>query len=204
MKSFLRITTPLVLLALSGCASLPAQQPAAAPELYRQHMQRTAQISAFSVSGRMAVQTNQRGFSGSLRWQHTAQGDRLALFSPLGSQVADISSGNDSITLTTSDQKTYTAQDAETLLLQTMGWSLPLRGLGHWVLGRPADGAFEAVDWDSEGRFTRLRQNGWEIEYSAYTAVNGISLPGKVFLKSPKLNLKLLVERWDDVTREQP
>lgn len=202
MKSLLRLTTPLILLALAGCASLAPPQPAAAPELYRQHMQRTAQISAFSVSGRMAVQTNQRGFSGSLRWQHTAQGDRLALFSPLGSQVADISSGNDSITLTTSDQKTYTAQDAETLLQRTMGWSLPLQGLGHWVLGRPAEGAFEAIAWDAEGRFTRLRQNGWDIEYPVYTSVDGISLPGKVLLKSPKLNLKLLVERWDELSAQ--
>lgn len=203
MKSLLRLATPLALLALAACASVPQPQAGIEPELSRQHLQRIAQISAFTASGRMAVQTEQRGFSGSLRWQHSPAGDHLALYSPLGSQVADIVSASNSITLTTSDQKTYTAEDAETLLLQTMGWSLPLAGLSHWVLGRPAQGSYEAPQWDAEGRFTRLRQNGWDIEYDGYVTVEGTPLPGKVVLKSPRLNLKLLLERWDDVTTDQ-
>lgn len=197
MKPLPRIAAALALLALAGCASLPP--PAVDAELNRKHLARTAQISAFTAAGRMAVQTEQRGFSGSLRWQHGADGDRLALFSPLGSQVAQIVAGRDGITLTTSDQKTYSAADAESLLQQTMGWSLPLAGLSHWVLGRPVQGHFEAAQWDAEGRFTRLRQNGWDIEYDAYATVDGMPLPGKVVLKSPKLNLKLLIERWEDL-----
>ncbi len=204
MKLPLRLATQLAMLALAGCASLPQPQTPADAELYRQHQLRTAGISAFSLSARMAVQTEQRGFSGTVRWQHAAEGDRLAFFSPLGSQVAEIVSAANSITLTTSDQKTYTAQDAETLLQQTMGWSLPLQGLRHWVLGRPADGAFDAIAWDAEGRFTRLRQHGWDIEYPVYATVNGVTLPSKVLLRSQKLNLKLLVDRWESVTQGQP
>lgn len=202
MKPLLRLA-PL-LLALAGCASVPQPPAAVDSQLNRLHLQQVARISAFTTSGRMAVQTAQRGFSGSLRWQHSPAGDRLALYSPLGSQVADIVAASDSITLTTSDQKTYRAEDAETLLQQTMGWSLPLAGLSHWVLGRPAQGSYENPQWDAAGRYTRLRQHGWDIEYDNYVSVDGMSLPGKVVLKSLKLNLKLLVERWDDLAMERP
>ena len=45
----------------------------------------------------MAVQTEKRGFSGSLRWKHTEEGDHFALYSPLGAQVADIQSNGDGV-----------------------------------------------------------------------------------------------------------
>lgn len=204
MSALLRLIPPLAMLLMAGCAGVPPAPTALNPELYRQHMQSTAGISAFSIAGRMALQTEQRGFSGTMRWQHAASGNHLAFFSPLGSQVADIASNAEGYTLTTSDQKVYAAQDAETLLQQTMGWSLPLQGLSHWVLGRPTSGDFEAIDWDAAGRFTRLRQHGWDIEYPAYMTVNNVTLPSKVLLKSPKLNLKLLIERWEDLSQEKP
>lgn len=187
---------------LSGCASLPPQAPLD-PEANRRHLERLADISAFSLSGRMAVQTESRGFSGSLRWKHTEDGDQFALYSPLGAQVAEILSGADGVTLTTNDRKTYSAEDAETLLQQTMGWHLPLIGLTDWVLGRPRPGAYEAVDWDTQGRLVHLRQDGWEIEYPAYLAVDGTDLPVKVLLRSPKLDLKLLVEHWGTLGKEK-
>jgi outer membrane lipoprotein LolB len=98
----------------------------------------------------------------------------------------------DGVTLTTSDQKTYHAEDAEALTQQTLGWSLPMKGLHHWVLGRPADGEYKILAWDGLGRIVRLQQNGWTIEYPAYSG----ELPSKVVLKSLKLDLKLVIEDW--------
>lgn len=200
--SFFRRLLLLASLALAGCASLPTPQPPPDSQALQKHLQRLDDIVAFSIAGRMAVQTESRGFSGSLRWKHTEEGDQFALYSPLGAQVADIRSGQDGVTLTTNDRKTYTAQDAETLLQQTMGWTLPLTGLTDWVLGRPTQGAHETIEWDAQGRLTRLRQDGWEIEYPSYQAVEGTDLPGKILLRSPKLDLKLLVERWGTLPRE--
>lgn len=201
MKYF-RLTLIAAALSLAGCASLPAPSAPDYSEAHARHLQRLDQISAFSLSGRMAVQTEKRGFSGSLRWKHTEEGDHFALYSPLGAQVADIRSTAEGVTLVTQDRKTYTATDAEALLLQTMGWSLPLTGLTDWALGRPAAGAHEVVTLDNRGRLVKLKQDGWDIEYTAYTAVEGADLPGKVLLRSPQLDLKLLIEQWGTLARE--
>lgn len=188
-------------LSLAGCASLPPSTPTDL-EAQARHLHKLEQIGAFSLSGRMAVQTEKRGFSGSLRWKHTEEGDHFALYSPLGAQVADIQSNGGGVTLVTNDRKTYQAADAETLLQQTMGWSLPLTGLSDWIIGRPTSSAYETITRDAQGRLSRLKQDGWDIEYSAYQTVEGTDLPSKVLLRSPQLDLKLLVDQWGTLASE--
>lgn len=199
---FVRTTLIAAALSLAGCASLPPPPPADT-EAQARHLRQLAEIGAFSVSGRMAVQTEKRGFSGTLRWKHTEDGDHFALYSPLGAQVADIQSTVQGVTLTTNDRKTYKADTAEALLQDTMGWSLPLTGLSDWILGRPTRSAHEIVALDDHGRLARLKQDGWDIEYAAYKTVEGRDLPGKVLLRSPQLDLKLLIEQWGTLASEQ-
>jgi outer membrane lipoprotein LolB len=184
-------------LLLAGCATLEQQpQATVAPEFYQQHLASLSAIQGFSIDGRIGVQTDGKGFSGSMHWQHSVQGDHIALFSPLGSQVASISTTPEGVTLTASDGKAYHAQDAASLTQQNLGWSLPMKGLPDWVLGRPTNGMAELTQWDETGNLVRLKQDGWDIEYAQYSAVNGYQLPGKVTLRSLKVNLKLIIEQW--------
>ncbi|HLD09287.1 MAG TPA: lipoprotein insertase outer membrane protein LolB [Methylophilaceae bacterium] len=193
-------------LLLIGCAAVqPITQPSGSPAAaYQQHLASLANIKQFKLQGRIGVQTEGKGFSGTTHWQHDDAGDNIALFSPLGGQIATIKTTTDGVELVTSDGKSYSAKDAETLTQQNLGWSLPMQGLTDWVLGRPASGS-NASDmiWDSTGRLTKLKQDGWEIEFPEYTEVNGQQLPGKINLRNPKLYLKLIVEQWEIPLSEQ-
>lgn len=184
----------LFALLLAGCAALPAQKQAE-PAAYNAHLQRLIKIESFGLEGRIGVLTETKGFSGSMRWHHRPDGDDIAFYSPLGTQLGELEKNADGVTLTTS-QKTFHAEDAEALTQQTLGWSLPMSGLSDWVLGRPAKGDAEILAWDTAGHIARLRQNGWEIEYPAYQTTPGLQLPTKIVLKSRKLDLKLVVENW--------
>lgn len=188
----------VAVLSLTGCAALQ-QQPAPTSDLttHQQHLANVADIHAFNLKGRIGVQTEGRGFSGSTRWQHEAAKDTIALFSPMGGQVANIDANPKGVVLVDSDGKSYRAADAETLTQKTLGWRLPMKGLPDWVLGRPAPGAIEDSRWDEAGRLTRLKQHGWDISYAQYQESQGYQLPGKVTLVSPKLNLKLVIEHWE-------
>lgn len=188
---FLRLI-PLLLLA--GCAALQPQPAQVEPPAYQQHLQRIGKIRNFGLDGRIGVLTPQKGFSGTMRWHHHEAGDTIAFYSPLGTQLGELNADAQGVTLTTGNQKTYRAENAETLTEQTLGWSLPLTGLPDWALGRPTAGAHQILAWDGVGRITRMRQNGWDIEYPTYQENSG--LPGKIVLKSPKLDLKLVVDNW--------
>ena len=188
--------------ALAGCASTPVAKPApdaAALTLRQQHLQSLGQIQQFSLQGRIGVQTNGKGFSGSMQWLHNKTDDSIALFSPLGSQVASIKKTPDQFTLEDASGKSYTAADAETLTQEILGWRLPLKGLADWSVGRPTQSPIQNSLWNEQGALTHLEQDGWKIEYSNYQQQGSYLLPNKIYLKSEQLNLKLLVEKWNQL-----
>lgn len=212
MKVFIKatqtatVTRTLCLLglitALAGCASAPVAKPdqsVAAQTLRQQHLQSLAGIQQFSLQGRIGVQTNGKGFSGSMQWAHNKTYDSIALFSPLGSQVASIKKTPDQFTLEDASGKSYSAADAETLTQEILGWRLPLKGLADWSIGRPTQSPVQNSTWNEQGVLTNLEQDGWKIEYSNYEQQGNYLLPNKIYLKSDKLNLKLLVEKWNQL-----
>ncbi len=182
---------------LTSCATqAPQPIPATIPIAALQHQTKLKTIQAFSLKGRLGVVTQKQGFSGGIDWQHQALNDDIQVFSPLGGKVADISKTPQLVTLTDQKGKIVTAADAESLTETTLGWRLPLKGLSDWALGRPTDSPILANAWDENGRLTMLKQDGWDIEFPSYNLVNDIALPDKIYLKSEKVNLKLIVENW--------
>lgn len=189
------------LLTLQACVSVPSRpiDQDATLALHQQHLQKIAQIQRFSLKGRIGVQADGKGFSGSLNWQHDALLDVLALYSPIGGQVANIEKTADIITLTDAKGNAISATDAESLTEKTLGWKLPLAGLADWSLGRPSKNPIQDIAWNAQGLLTKLRQDGWEIQFDDYAQQQDYTLPGKIILKSEKAHLKLLIEHWQNV-----
>ena len=184
-------------LVLAGCAT-QAPQPATSqiPQAAIYHQAKIKAIQSFSLKGRLGVVTQKQGFSGGIDWRHQALDDQIQVFSPLGGKVADIIKTSQQVTLTDQKGTIVAAPDAESLTEATLGWRLPLKGLSDWALGRPTDSPIIASTWDTEGRIATLKQDGWDIEFPSYNLVNDVALPDKVYLKSEKVNLKLIVENW--------
>ena len=194
-KSFLAT----FVLAVSACATqpiAPTPQPPENATAHQQHLSTLANIQAFSLKGRLGVVTQKQGFSGSIEWQHHAATDNIDVYSPVGGKVANIAKNDSGVTLTDQKGHTIKASDAETLTETTLGFRLPLSGLSDWALGKPTTSKIEASSWDSEGRLLMLKQDGWDIGFENYLESNGTFLPNKIVLKSEKVNLKLLVEKW--------
>lgn len=185
------------ILGISGCATVPApsQQPTTS-SVNQQHLATLANIKTFSLKGRLGVVTNPRGFSGGIDWQHQINKDNIDVFSPVGGKVANIVKTPDGVTLTEQGGRSVKAKDAETLTEATLGWRLPLEGLSDWALGKPTASRIDAATWNEQGHLTTLKQDGWDIEYENYAENAGYFLPGKIILKSEKVNLKLLVDKW--------
>lgn len=195
-KRSLFISIAAVLI-LSGCASIsPPPAPPATQNVHLQHLAKLANIQAFALKGRLGVITQQQGFSGGIDWNHAQLNDNIAVFSPLGSKIADIIKTPNGVTLTSQDGHSIKANDAESLTEMTMGFRLPLTGLSDWALGRPSKHKIDAQTWDEQGRLTTLKQEGWDMRFENYAENHGIFLPGKIILRNEKVNLKLLVEKW--------
>jgi len=180
----------------SPSASINVISPA---EMNKAHLAKINTIDKFLVQARIAVQTQERSFSGATRWQHQGHTDDIAVLSPLGGQIASIKKNIDGVQLKTSDGKILNAKNVEDLTAENLGWRLPLSGLSYWIIGRPSNKLAEDIEWDFEGRITKLSQDGWKIEYTQYTQIGDYWLPKKILLLSPKLNLKLVVQDWSNI-----
>ena len=190
----------LAALFLGACASQPVPpSTTSAPtnaSINQQHLTTLATIKSFSLKGRLGVVTQKQGFSGSIEWQHQQTSDNIDVYSPVGGKVANIAKSIDGVILTDQKGHSIKAQDAESLTDMTLGFRLPLTGLSDWALGKPTTRKIEAATWDEKGQLLTLKQDGWDISYENYTEINGLNLPNKIVLKSDKVNLKLLVEKW--------
>lgn len=184
---------------MQGCVSIPATpivDQRQAQLLYQQHLKDNAGIEAFSLQARIGVQTQGKGFSGSLHWQHNANQDEIALFSPVGGQVARVQKNADGATLTDINGRIKTAVDIESLIQNFLGWRLPLQGLADWSLGRPHSTPTQALSLDERGLIKSLQQDSWLISYEHYSEQNRYMLPRKMVLRSEELTLKILIEEW--------
>jgi len=184
---FRLFATGIVLAVVAGCATPRA--PLALPAS-------NAGIDTFSLTGRVAVKLEQRGYSAKLSWRHAAAGDRLRLLSPVGSVIAELEADASGAMLTTGDRKVYRSGDVQALTREVLGWDLPLDGLKHWVVGR-AEPALpvQAEERDGRGRLTKLTQNDWRISFLAYAGDS--ALPARIVLTYDSLNLRLIIDRWD-------
>lgn len=175
-------------LLLTACATPSPRLPSAS--------QSQAIPTSFLLNGRIGVRHDGKGFSGNLSWQHRAREDEIQLLSPLGQTVARIQSKAGSVTLDSSDGH-YTAQSADELTEQVLGWRLPLDGMQYWALGRPMPLSVAESELDASGHITRLHQQEWDIEYQDYRMEGNYALPSRIIMRNGLLELKLIVDSWE-------
>ena len=175
----MRLVSTLLALLLGACAQLPTTPRAPDVE--------------FELSGRLAARYGDESFSGNLAWRHAPSADEMLISTPFGQGVARIAREAGAVSLTTAEQREYHAADAESLTQEVLGFRLPLAGLADWVRARPSSGAPAEIDRDADGRPSRLRQSGWQIEYQDYAD----GLPSRLRLTYPGLELRLAITRWN-------
>lgn len=176
------------LLLLSACASAPPG-PAATQEA-------RSYPATFEFTGRIGVRHDGEGFSGNLNWQHAPDRDDIQLIAPLGQTAARIHRSASNVTLDTADEH-YSAQNPDELTEQVLGWRLPLDGMPHWLLGRPAPDGMAEIERDDNLRIKTLRQQGWHIDYQSYRMEGNYVLPSRMLLRKDTLELKLIVDSWE-------
>lgn len=177
---------------LAACAGLPGFRPPPPPLVL------PAPPSAFRLEGRVSLKAKDESFSGGMTWRHAAGQQALLLSTPLGQGVAELRGDDQGVELRDSEGRLSRAADAEALVRQALGLTLPLQGLAWWVVGNPRPDVPYQAEPDADGRLAVLRQDGWRIEFSRYAQTSGHFLPGKlVARRAEDLEFRLVVDQWD-------
>ncbi len=184
----------LVTLVLAGCASHPPLTEEY-PIRWRQHAEAVRTWQSWELQGRVAVQIGEEGWHASLLWQQFPEHYLIQLSGPFGQGGIRLE-GDAAQVRFVQGKRVAVAQDAEALMQQELGWSLPVNGLQRWVLGLPQDERTAVPAFDAEGQLARLQEAGWELEYQRYAPQGKVYLPVRLRLQSGDLKVRLVVDRW--------
>ena len=192
------------LLLVGACSSLPdtpvTEESYIAWDRYQAQL---AEFDSWEIHARSAIFVNEEVYQAGINWQREQNRFILVLEAPLGQGVFRIESNSANgssapVMLTLPDGQKYFNESAEALLLEVLGWSIPVSGLEWWIKGLPLGTADYSFDLRGDGRLKSLRQNGWKINYLDYfdrqSPAQG--LPRKMYLKHQDLALKIVIERW--------
>ena len=196
-KSFLLI---LVVLVLYGCAT-PDRRPELGSKLPSElAIERKASyesINEWKIRGRIGVQRGDDGFSAGFKWLQEGDTFDIKLFDPLGRQVAWLRGDDRNVSLDTAKGDKIKAQDPEKMLLQHLGWTLPIRSLLYWVKGLPDPTSIVwQEEYDEQGRIRLIRQADWNVQFVKYLNKDNKSFPKLTRLEHQDFKLKLLVQDW--------
>lgn len=182
---------------VTACATVP--EPVAEPErVWAQRQAQLADLSNWSAYGRLAIRSEKEAWSITVHWTQRGEAYRIRFNAPLGQGSMELAGNADGVSLRTHKNEVFTAGDPETLLLDTVGWRIPLSGLRYWLIGRTEAGApVDGLDLDVAGRLQHLEQSGWQVDYLRYGQVGSLELPTKVFLENARLSARLVVSHWE-------
>lgn len=191
------------LAALAGCTTLNmdpmlrADDGPASREAYARRLVQLQGLGKWNVRGRMALRTSEEDVNANVRWRQAGDRYTVDLSNPLGQTLLQLRGAPGRVSLRTAKGEERSAPTAESLLSDTTGWTMPVSALRHWLLGRPDPSiAVDAISSDADGRPLTIEQSGWQVEYKAYTSVDGLELPARVELVRDDVSAKLILRGW--------
>lgn len=180
------IATGIASIVLTGCVALST------PELEQSWQGR------FSLIARSASQ--QENHSG--RFTLTQANTDLTILdlkSALGNTLARITQTPTEVSLETLGNPTVYANDAESLLLKSLGFSVPVDGLNYWIDGKVIPNQ-AASTIPSAPPYNQVKQSGWLITYENYDESGlpkRIRLTRKATSFAPSISILLVVSSRD-------
>jgi outer membrane lipoprotein LolB len=189
----------LLLLAMAGCATEQAREPApTALDLL------SARYAHWQIKGRVSLVKDEQGWHASLSWREDAGRYRLDLSGPLGQGAVRVEGDSAGVRLQTADGREYVAQNADALVQSVTGWQFPVAGIRYWVRGVPVPGEPAVIKTDRDGRLVHLVQSGWDITYDRFEDLDGRAWPTRLHLTTGDISVRLVVDEWTlgDATHE--
>jgi len=191
----------LLLLSATACVPILQTKPDTSPEsLFATRSKDLVQLDRWKIKGRTMITQGSEAWSVGLRWQEDRGAYQIKLEGPFAQGGVTLDGDEEQVVLTMTTGEKIASTNPEELILEVVGWNLPVSALRDWVRGLPYEQqAIESITYDDEGRITHLVQQGWDIEFLRYMPFDSYSMPAKIFIKHPDLSVRLVISSWNNV-----
>lgn len=170
--------------------------PSPRPPLSDQQLERLTRLETWEISGRLGLRDGQQGGSGRLDWAQSPIDSELRFVGPFSQGSWRLNLTPEQARLELSDDEVYRADTLDQLLVETIGWDIPVEALSWWIKGLP-DPKYSFQASQAEGdRLETLEQLGWLIEYRDFMPVESLFLPRRITASRGTEQIKLLIRHW--------
>lgn len=148
----------------------------------------------FAVSGSVSIQYQEQEQTQTVvldyEWQQSGDNLQIDLNSPLQT-VARIKQDPRGASLEQAKQAPRYAADTEQLLYDSLGWSMPVRGLSAWLQGFDLRPSGLRVALPIQDNY-RLQSQGWQLHFVNWQDLNQKALPRRIELERTTAELGLI------------
>ena len=179
---------------LAACASAP---PAAETGDWPRQRGSLEALDTWQFRGRVNVRYENESHTPRILWRQQNRNYNIRLWGSFNAGNTRITGGPDGVMLEAGGE-VMTAETPEELILEQLGYELPVSHLAYWLRGLPAPGGAADILFDEREQLTEIRQEGWSVNYPDPRQYGELSLPGAVeILRSDDdARLRFVGLRW--------
>lgn len=180
---------------LAACSTPAGMAPPvnAAWEERRAVLQR---ITHWQFTGSIRVRDDQESHSSRIRWQQRGNHYRINLWGAFNAGATEITGEPGRVIINQRGAEPITTDTPEELVYRELGYELPVSQLDYWLKGLPVPGRDAGTVFGESGQLVRLQQSGWEIHYLAYADTAPETLPARIRMEKPPLQVDLVRLDW--------
>ncbi len=187
-----------IALFISACSNIPALPPVNDIDAaWFQNQGQLSKLDSWKMTGRIVVSNESDSWHATLQWIEQPANYTINIIAPFGQGGARIQGNSEGVTLRSDEGKVFQASTAEELLKRHTGWRVPLEGMRFWARGLPQPSSPRTQKLNPSGHLAELTQSDWLIEFMRYQRVKNLVLPGKVFMNTGELKVKVVIDSWE-------
>ena len=162
---------------LAACSSLapPADQLGDWSEQQRDLLN----LQAWQLRGRVNIRYHGDSHTPRIQWQQASTDYNIRLWGTFNAGNTRIEGRPGFVSLTQGNE-VVTADSPENLILDHLGYELPVSHLEYWIRGIPVPGAQADMQFNALNQVALLQQDGWTVNYTDMRQYQEYALPRRV------------------------
>lgn len=175
---------------LSACSLNSVAPPAEVNSDWAGQREQLQALDSWKLRGRVNVRYNDESHTPRIQWLQQSAEYHIRLWGTFNAGNTLIVGRPGFVTLQ-QDGETHSASSPEQLILQQLGYELPMSHLNYWIKGLPAPDLDADLSFNALSQLTTIRQADWTITLSDPRQYGSLSLPRRLELTRPQNDIRL-------------
>jgi len=174
-------------LLLAGCQSAPPLDETTA---WQARQAQLLALDSWQLQGRVNARYQDESHTPRIRWQQDNEHYEIRLWGTLNAGATRIEGRPGMVTFEQGGD-IQIASSPEELVLDNLGYELPVSQLEYWIRGLPTPGEEHSLSLGEFNEVLAMQQSGWTLHYDDYRQFGEVSLPRRIEMSRAENSIRL-------------